>query len=151
MEAQRAAAQKRYLAGIGNRVDNVIENAFLYSTSDMTLNAINQVEQQAPAPAKKKKQAVVVCDAKLTEEELNEYVKVEFDEEVKKNKKKGNKGPELKKVISDDFNNADDDDMADFRFHDEPPKIDAEGFPVYNPLLYNCEAAPKKEDDSRSI
>jgi len=90
----------------------------------MTLNAVNQIEKKAVIPGKKKPKAVVVCDSKLTEEELNEYVTIIKDEEEekqgKRNKKK-EKGPDTgkwNKLTSGNFNDAEDDDMADFKFVD---------------------------------
>ena len=103
------------------------------STSDLTLNAVNNVEVKQGG-GKKGKKMVVVCDTALTQEQLDEYPEIELP--VKQSK------PNSKK---DKAKQTGDGDMADFKF--VVPKEDPveEDFPLME--LYE----PKKEDDSRLI
>jgi hypothetical protein len=108
----------------------------LVSTSDKTLNAVNNVEVKQTnngGGGKKGRKMVVVCDTHLTQEQLEEYPEIEIPVKQSKPVKK-----EKEKTTGDG-------DMSDFKFvvpREDPVEED---FPLME--LYE----PKKEDDSRLI
>lgn len=134
-EAKKAAEQKKFFSQIGRGGEERMEDNFLYSTSEMTLNAINQIEKKIPNVIKKKGKAIVVCDTVLTEEQLNEKVELVRDPEPKQ-KKKGPDTQQWNKLTSGPKAPATgEDDMSDFTFVTKSKKVE-DGFPAYDPAMF---------------
>ena len=72
-ENQKQKRHAQFFSQIGRGDNQAMDDAFLYSTSDMSYNAVTQLEtvkndSTGNKPGGKKKKATVVCDTDLTEE-----------------------------------------------------------------------------------
>lgn len=154
-EARKKAQQQKFFANMSKNADGKIDDAFLYSTSDLNYNLINQMHKADSTTTNKKKgkgKMQVVCNTELTEEQLNEKIEIDISENLpQKNKKK--KGEDTQKwnklQVAKEEKNAGG-DLEDFKYFDEPAKKNIINDEDFAPLMMLAEPK-KKEDDSRQI